>query len=684
MDTFLIHIGSSALAYALLAAVFTAVMGVLAVQLRSASVLSAMMRGVWATTGLTVLASVGLWAAFFNDRFDVEYVFDYSSRDLPMAYKFAAFWGGQKGSLMLWALILALFTVVVVRPKKSGEPLLMAGVASVLMTILAFFLVLANFSTDPFEALAGPIPPDGNGLNPLLQHPAMAIHPPMLYLGFVGMSVPFAFMMSALLQGRRDDRWIRMSRKPTLIAWTALFIGNMLGMAWAYMELGWGGYWAWDPVENAACMPLLTGTAFLHSVMIQERRGMLKMWNAVLVAITFILTIFGTFLTRSGVVSSVHSFGASTLGSYFLVFLTVCIVASIATIVWRKGLLRSEHQLDSIWSREAAFIVNNIILVGAAFSILWGTLYPVVSEAVAGTKASVGAPFFNRVNIPIAVVLLLLTGIGPLIAWRKASLEQLRKSFLVPLLVGGVLAALLAMMGFRHTYALLVFGLSMFVLATIVEEFVRGIRARRGKYGESIAQALGMLVLRNPRRYGGYLVHLGVLLFFVGIAASSAYKIESEALLLPGQEMTAGPYTLRLDKVDPVNIPRASGIAVTMTASRDGKPVATLRPERLVYRTGIREDEQPTTNVAIRSNLVDDLYLVPAAYFPDSGKTHLRAFVNPMVSWIWTGGTLVLFGIFVALIPVKRAPTTHGPTSRPEVAESSKVATAATTAEVTS
>ena len=406
----------------------------------------------------------------------------------------------------------------------------------------------------------------------------------------------------------------------------------MLGMAWAYAELGWGGYWAWDPVENAACMPLLTGTAFIHSVMIQERRGMLKMWNAWLVALTFILTIFGTFLTRSGVVSSVHSFGASTLGTYFLVFLVICIAFSVWVITSRRSLLQSEHRLDSIWSREASFIINNIILVGAAFSILWGTTYPIISEALTDVKAAVGAPFFNRVNVPIAIVLILLTGIGPLIAWRKASLEQLRRSFLTPAIVGLITMAVLAALGVTKTYALLVFGLSMFVLAGIVEEFYRGIRARRNKHGENVVQAMGGLILKNPRRYGGYLVHIGVLLFFVGIAASSAYQLEREGLLVKGETMEIGPYHLRLENVEPVEIPQAKGIAVTMTAFEGDKVVATLRPEKLIYRTGIKEEEQPTTNVAIRSNWKDDLYILPSAYYPDQGKVHIRAYVNPMVS----------------------------------------------------
>ena len=661
MASFLIDIGGSALSFALLCSVIGMVLGVLAAQTRSEALLRSSLRAVWATFAMVVLSSAGLWAAFLTDRFDIEYVFMYSGRDLPLTYKMAAFWGGQKGSLMLWALILSIYSVLVVRPTKSGEPLLMAGVGATLMAILTFFLVLANFSTNPFDRLEGFVPPDGRGLNPLLQHPAMAIHPPTLYTGFVGMSVPFAFMVAALWLGRKDDRWIRLCRKPTLIAWTALFIGNMLGMAWAYMELGWGGYWAWDPVENAACMPLLTGTAFLHSVMIQERRGMLKMWNAALVAITFLLTIFGTFLTRSGVVSSVHSFGASTLGTYFLIFLVLCIAFCIVTIGANRSLLRSDYQLDSIWSREAAFIVNNIILVGAAFSILWGTTYPVISEAVTGVKATVGAPFFNRVNVPIALGLLVLTGIGPLIAWRRASLEQLRRSFLLPGLVGAVALAVLAAVGVRKTYAVLVFALSVFVMMTIIVEFWRGVRARRARHGESPMVAVVSLVLRNPRRYGGYLVHVGVLLFFVGIAASSAYKIEREALLTKGQEMELGRYRVRLDDVKEVSIPRATGISVTMTLLDGGRPVAVMTPEKLLYRTGIREEEQPTTNVAIRSNFRDDVYLVPAAYFPDKGQVHVKAFVNPMVSWIWTGGAFVLFGIVVALVPVKQPPATRPP-----------------------
>ncbi|MFN7974466.1 MAG: heme lyase CcmF/NrfE family subunit [Acidobacteriota bacterium] len=654
MAALLVDVGASALAFALVASVYAMVIGILAAQGRSEALLVSATRGVRTAVGLVMLSCAGLWVAFLTNRFDLEYVFMYSSRELPLPYKLAALWGGQKGSLMLWSLILSIYSLVVVRPRRSPDPVLVAGVGATMMAILSFFLTLANFSTNPFERLAEGAAPDGRGLNPLLQHPAMAIHPPTLYTGFVGMSVPFAFMLSSLLLGRTDDRWIRLSRRVTLVAFTALFIGNMLGMAWAYMELGWGGYWAWDPVENAACMPLLTGTALLHSVMIQEKRGMLKIWNASLAAITFLLTILGTFLTRSGVVSSVHSFGASTLGSYFLAFLAFATFGTTGVIVARRKLLRSEHSLDSIWSRESAFIVNNLIFVGAAFSILWGTLYPILSEAVTNVKATVGAPFFNRVNVPIAVFQLFLIGVGPLIAWRRASLAQLRRSFLMPLSVAGLVGAALFGLGVRKTWALLVFALSLFVLATIVIELYRGTRARM-QNGEAPVQALLLLVLRNPRRYGGYVVHLGVLLFFCGIAASSAYQKEGEALLTEGGELTVGSYRLKLMKVEDADIKRASGIVTTVDAYRTTRgheeKVATLRPERLTYYTGIREEEQPTTNVAIRSNWRDDLYVLPAAFFPDKRQVHLRAYVNPMVSWIWAGGAVVLLGIVITLLP---------------------------------
>ncbi len=655
MSAFLVGLGSAALAFSLLLAAYGAVMGFLAASSRSANLIASAVRSMRGTLLLVAVSCIGIWAAFLGNHFEVEYVFMYASRDLPLAYKLAALWGGQKGSLMLWALLLAIFAVAVVRPaayKDPGERRMVVGAGSVLMAILVFFLILANFSTDPFERLPE-FPPDGRGLNPLLQNPAMAIHPPVLYAGFVGMSVPFAFLIASLWLGRKDDRWLRISRKPGMIAWTALFAGNMLGMAWAYVELGWGGYWAWDPVENAALMPLLTGTAFIHSVMIQERRGMLKVWNALLICLTFLLTIFGTFLTRSGVISSVHSFGSSTLGTYFLVFLGVCTVFSALTILVNRRLLATEHRLDSLLSREAFFLLNNLILVGAAFSVFWGTIYPVISEAVTGMKETVGAPFFNSINIPIAIVLLLLTGIGPLIAWRRSSSKQLWQSFSIPLLVALVPALLIPLYGARNLFATLIFSGAAFVVATIVLELYRGVRVRRMKQAEAVPVALVRLFQRNPRRYGGYVVHLGIIFFFVGIAASSAYRKQAEALLKVGETLAIGPYQVRLTGIDPIERPNATGIRTRFDLSKSGSLIATLAPEKLLYQTGLKEEMQPTTNVAIRSTLARDIYLVPAGWFPEESQVHLKAYLNPMVSWIWIGGALVVLGAALALIPVK-------------------------------
>ncbi|MDX2056871.1 MAG: cytochrome c biogenesis protein CcsA, partial [Gemmatimonadales bacterium] len=485
-------------------------------------------RGTYAIALAIWVASICLWKAIFNHDFNVEYVASYTSRNLPAYYLFAAFWAGQKGSLLFWAVVLATFSAIAQGVTSRRYKDLLPAVGGVTAFVVVFFLAVMLFSgANPFERLTF-VPPDGNGLNPQLQNPGMVIHPPMLYLGYISITIPFAFALAALMTRKLDVGWIVAIRRWTLLSWLFLSIGITIGMWWAYVELGWGGYWAWDPVENASLLPWLTMSAFLHSVMIQEKRGMLKRWNLGLVIGSFLLSIFGTFITRSGVIASVHSFAQSNVGYFFVGFLLIAGAASFALLYLRWPELEPDGQLDSLVSREAAFLFNNLILVGIAFSVLWGTLFPIISEAVRNTKITVGPPFFNRVNIPLGLALLALTGIGPLIAWRQASVANLRRQFTLPVATGLVVTIVLVAFGMRDVYAIMAVGLAGFVAGTITQEFVRGVRARQRMHGENVLTGLYRLVARNRRRYGGYLVHTAMITYFVAFAGN-AFSVSKEA-----------------------------------------------------------------------------------------------------------------------------------------------------------
>ncbi len=482
------------------------------------------------------MATVSLWKGLVTHDFNIEYVAAYTSRNLPPYYIVSAFWAGQKGSLLFWAMVLSLFASLAQLLTSRRYAHLMPYVAGVTSAVVAFFVSVMLFGSNPFERLAF-TPADGRGLNPQLQNVGMVIHPPMLYLGYISITIPFAFAIAALLTRRLDTGWIQAIRKWTLVSWLFLSIGITLGMWWAYVELGWGGYWAWDPVENASLLPWLTMTAFLHSVMIQEKRGMLKRWNLGLIIGTFLLSIFGTFITRSGVIASVHSFTQSNVGYFFLGFLVVAAVLSFTLLYTRWPQLEAEVQLESMLSREAAFLFNNLLLVGIAFSVLWGTLFPILSEAVRGTKITVGPPFFNRVNVPLGLLLLALTGIGPLIAWRKASAANLRRQFVArwpraPITLSGSRSPPACATPIRSWH----WRLAGFVAGTIVQEFYRGVRARRRMHGESVPVAFLRLIERNRRRYGGYIVHVGILIYFAAFAGM-AFKVQQEVTLKPGESV---------------------------------------------------------------------------------------------------------------------------------------------------
>jgi cytochrome c-type biogenesis protein CcmF len=612
-------------------------------------------RSVYAVFGCLVVASLALWKGLITHDFNIEYVAAYTSRNLPPYFVVSAFWAGQKGSLLFWAVVLSLFASLaqLLTPRRYSA--LMPYVAAVTSTVIVFFVSVMLFGSNPFERLPY-TPADGRGLNPQLQNVGMVIHPPMLYLGYISITIPFAFAVAALLSRRLDVGWIQAIRKWTLVSWLFLSIGITLGMWWAYVELGWGGYWAWDPVENASFLPWLTMTAFLHSVMIQEKRGMLKRWNLGLIIGTFLLSIFGTFITRSGVIASVHSFTQSNVGYFFLAFLTLAAILSFTLLYTRWPALQADVQLESMLSREAAFLFNNLLLVGIAFSVLWGTLFPILSEAVRGTKITVGPPFFNRVNVPLGLLLLGLTGIGPLIAWRKASTANLRRQFVAPVASGVVALVALLAAGVRDGYAVMAMALAAFVAGTVVQEFYRGVRARRRMHGESVPVALFRLIERNRRRYGGYIVHVGVLIYFVAFAGM-AFKVQREATLKPGDSVELRSPFGHTYKFTHVGISQYEALnrvvsAATVQVEVDGHPAGLLTSEKRQHVDSFKRPTfEPSTEVGIRSGLREDLYLVFAGAVNGTEEAVYRFNINPLVWWVWFGGFVLAFGGIITMWP---------------------------------
>ncbi len=638
-------LGSFALVFALAVTLYAVVAAFRGGWSRQMDLVRSAENSVLVIFALLSIAAAGLIYAFVTRDFSIEYVASYSSRDLPLFYTISAFWGGQKGSLLFWSWILGLFGTIVVLQNRHRNRELMPYVVGIIGIVLLFFEGLLVFVTPPFEHLSA-IPPDGRGLNPLLQNPGMVFHPTTLYLGYVGFTIPFAFAIAALITGRLGDEWIRTTRRWTIFAWFFLTWGNLFGAQWAYVELGWGGFWMWDPVESASLMPWLTGTAFLHSVMIQEKKNMLKVWNMFLIIITFSLTLFGTFLTRSGIISSVHSFSETALGPIFLGFIGAVVIFSFGLLANRMHLLRSKNELDSLISRESSFLLNNLLFVGAAFAVFWGTVFPLISEAVRGVKITVGAPFFNQVNTPIFLGLLALTGICPLIAWRKASAKNLRRNFLRPATFGLLVAIALVALGMREIYAIISFSLAGFVVATIVSEFYRGTRARREISGRGWSAAFRSLVARNRRRYGGYIVHFGVVLLFIG-ATGKAFVKETKVTLAKGETARIGEYTLTYRGKSTYPNRNRFVVAAPLEVTKNGKSLGTLIPQKRFYKTA----EQPTTEVAIRSTLKEDLYIILAGY--DEEKASFKFILNPLTAWLWIGGVVMTLGTIIAIWPDK-------------------------------
>jgi cytochrome c-type biogenesis protein CcmF len=628
-------------------------------------------RTVYVVWGLLAVSSIAIIAAFLGNEYQYQYVAGYSNRELSVFYKITGLWAGQTGSLVFWALLLAMFSALAVFQNRHSNREFMPYVTGTLLIVLAFFLVVILAASNPFKTLSF-TPADGRGLNPQLQNYWMTIHPPTLYLGFTAFTIPFAFAVSALLSGRLDTRWITTTRRWTLLAWFFLTNGIIFGMMWAYVELGWGGYWFWDPVENASLLPWLTGTAFLHSVMIQEKRGMLKLWNVCLILGTFLLSVFATFLTRSGLIESVHSFAQNlTIAWIFLGFMAALTIASAALVWWRRDRLQSSVPLESFLSREAAFLTNNLLFVAAMFAVMWGTMFPLISEGFTGQKIAVGPPFFDKVNIPIGLVLLALMGIGPVIAWRKASPRNLKRNFTFPVLVAFATGATLWVTGVRHVYALLTFALGAFTFTTIVVEFYKGTRARSAIEGEGAAAALVHLIQRNRRRYGGYIVHAGLVIGFMGFAGQ-AFDVEKQAVLRPGESISiASPfgheYRLTYQDMSWYTATNMTKLIASLRVERDGRPAGILTAEHRAYK----QRDELAREVGIRRAWNEDLYLILAGIEDPNGVvtgtnprpvTTFRVLVNPLVPWIWAGGMIMALGTLIAMWPA--ATTASAPALR--------------------
>jgi cytochrome c-type biogenesis protein CcmF len=619
------------------------------------------------TFPLLTLVAICIIGLLITQHYEVQYVYNVTSQSMPLYLKVTALWGGQSGSLVFWAWLMSAFGFFVSLRKWNRDRDFLPWVIVVCLVTLAFFLSMIIFFENPFQrfwvsaggeqivAMFQPagsqliVPADGKGLNPLLRHPGMVIHPPMLYLGFVSFVIPYAFGMAALITGRKDDRWIRLTRRWTLVAWMFLSIGLVLGSRWAYDVLGWGGYWAWDPVENAAFMPWLTGTAFLHSVMIQEKRGLFKRWNMILVIFTYSLVIFGTFLTRSGVLSSVHAFAQSAIGPMFFAFIGISFLISLALLIRRWADLDSEGQMHSLLSRESLFLVNNLLFMGIWAVVFWGTVFPLISELFTGQKVTVAAPFYERSTGPLFAALLFLMGVAPLSAWGHSTWKTLGKALWKPAALSILVLVSLLVSGMRSIGALIGLWLTSFVIFVTLYEFWRGMLARHRRSGESYLTAFSHLVARNRRRYGGYLIHLSIVLMAIGIIGIEAFQTETQAKLTAGESLQLGGYTVTYESLSVFDVNDDRNVArAVLDVSKDGKALGQLFPRRDYFY----DSDQPMTIPGVRSTLEDDLYVVLVDWedITANGAT-FKVFHNPLVNWLWLGGILLIFGSFVAAWP---------------------------------
>ncbi len=596
------------------------------------------------------LASASLIYGLVTTDFSIKYVALNTTRATPFYYRVTGLWGALEGSLLLWEWILIIFSALVAWIYKDRHRELLPWVLLIFSIVSAFFLAVIAFASNPFEIIS-PVPADGRGLNPLLEDANMLTHPPLLYTGFVGLTVPYAFAMAALIIGKLDAEWIVTTRRWTITAWFFLTMGNLVGAWWSYHVLGWGGYWAWDPVENAAFMPWLPATALLHSVQVQERRQTLKVWNLSLIILAFSLTIFGTFLTRSGILSSIHAFSSGPVGSLFLAFLAFILVGSFGLLAYRADQLKGQPVLDSPVSRESAFLLNNVVLVSALFTIFLGTIFPLLSEAVVGVQVSVGAPYFNSVTVPLFLLLVFLMGVGPMIAWGKASWDNLRRNFLWPWVASLLVALVLFIWRVQDFLPLLGFTLSAFVVFSILFDTTMLVRARRRVAGEGAFRALGTLVRKNQRRYGGLVVHLGVVLVIMGIGTSMSYSVEREATLQRGQDLTVGPYKVRFDGLKGSQQPTHLRVEGAFRVFNNGDDLGTLSPALKFFPS----QKSPIGRAVHRSTLSEDLYVILSGFSEiEQNQATVKVLVRPLVSWIWIGGFIMGLGTLVAIWPMGR------------------------------
>jgi cytochrome c-type biogenesis protein CcmF len=641
-------LGAIAQTLALVFALYAVAGSALGARLDRPALVASGRRALYVVAAFLVTACVSLILSFTTHDFGARYVYEHSSLSMPWQYTTTAFYSGQEGSLLYWATTLSLFAALAVALHGRSPARLMPWVAVVLASILSFLLIALNFVSTPF-ARTKILPLDGLGLNPLLRDPGMLVHPPLLLLGYMSFSVPFAFAIAALITGELDSGWLRSIRRWTLAAWTIQTTGLLLGAWWAYHVLGWGGYWGWDPVENAALLPWLTATAFLHSTMVQERRGSLKVWNLALIIATFALCIFGTFEVRSGIISSVHSFAYSAIGGVFLGFLATVLISSIGLFVYRLPRLRPEHEFDSVVSREGSFLLNNLLLTGIAFAIFWGTLFPLLSSSFRGQTMTVGADFYQQVNGPLFAILILAMGIGPLLAWRRASWASVWRNFRWPALSAAVVAIALPILGVRDFWAVVGFVICAFSAATILYEVWRGVRVRHA-HGENYPQAALMLFNRHRARYGGYLVHMGLIILAVGVIGGRFFQTQQEAQLKRGESMTVAGYTLRFDRAFGESEPGANAIKAQFTLMRDGK---TLRQIEAGQRTFDGFPDQPVSIISISTFGLDDVYVFVSSV-DGADAASVRVFVNPLTPLVWMGGALMLLGGVLCWWPERR------------------------------
>lgn len=630
---------------ALVTSAYTITAFILGVRRQNKKLIRSAKGGVAAVAVLVTLASFTLVYSLMVSDFSVKYVANYTTRDLATFYKFSAWWAGNAGSMLLWVWIAAIFTLIVTFSRGHDDDVMLPYVSTILTINNLFFLAMLTFITNPFELL-GFMPADGSGLNPMLQHPGMVLHPVTTYLGYVGFAVPFAYALAAMLLNRTDDYWIKVTRRWTVIAWLFLTLGNLYGAQWAYVELGWGGLWMWDPVENASFLPWLTGSAFLHSVMIQERKNMLRLWNIALIIITYALTIFGTMLVRSGILGSVHAFVDSPLGGYFMAATFLAVVIPFGVMISKLELLRQENEFQSFISKESSFLLNNLVLLGITFATFWGTVFPLISEAITGVKVTVSVPFYNQVNGPILLAMIFLMGVCPLIAWQKSTISNILKNFLTPVIMTTVVMVVIFALGTRHIVAILGLTGCVFVISTHLMEFIRGTKVRMKMTGESIPVALWHLTVRNRRRYGGYIIHIGLILAAIGIVVSHVYSLEVVKPMRFGESVSIGDYNVTYQNLQMRSEGNNEVVYATMLVNKGGKSLGTLQPEKIFYPYW----QQPRSEVAIRGTLKEDLYIVLDRW-EGEGTASFKIKVNPLIMWVWIGKYIMIFGTIFALWP---------------------------------